>query len=416
MSAKKYDDVAIFFDKSRQRYGAKVTIEKGKPRKTVHGKTEEEVLLKARQLMYSTRDEKFMEKKGIPLIDLLKMNFERKDEAGKIGDAQYVRTGYVIKYIENSEIGQKNVLDLTEKDYQNFFNNVAKEYAGSSIDKFYAEINQALKYAKRKKIISDNFLEDIIRPKSQLPEKEVIPLTTTQQKIFSDYLLNVPSSKCKYKNVMLIQLYMGLRIGEALALKRKDIDLKNKTIHVERTVTQGRDKKLKLGEMTKTEAGNRVLPIPDIIYNYILEQLQLISPHNEALLFSNNGKLIGHSSVNDQMKRRLLGLHIYEDGLSTHSLRHTYATRCIESGMQPIVLSKLLGHSDIRITLNTYVKIFNEYKTKVAKEVENYYEDLNLTPSINIPLKNTNLDFEDLENKGAKIIQFPKRAINDYSR
>lgn len=168
--------------------------------------------------------------------------------------------------------------------------------------------------------------------------------------------------------------------------------------------------------MTKTEAGNRVLPIPDIIYNYILEQLQLISPHNETLLFSNNGKLIGHSSVNDQMKRRLLNLHIYEDGLSTHSLRHTYATRCIESGMQPIVLSKLLGHSDIRITLNTYVKIFNEYKTKVAKEVENYYEDLDLTPSINLPLKNTNLDFEDLENKSAKIIQFPKKASNDYSR
>ena len=135
MSAKKYDDVSIFYDKPRKRYGAKVTIEKGKPRKTVHGKTEEEVLLKARQLMYSTRDEKFMEKKGIPLIDLLKMNFERKDEAGKIGDAQYVRTGYVIKYIENSEIGQKNVLDLTEKDYQNFFNNVAKEY-NTGIRKF----------------------------------------------------------------------------------------------------------------------------------------------------------------------------------------------------------------------------------------------------------------------------------------
>lgn len=110
-----------------------------------------------------------------------------------------------------------------------------------------------------------------------------------------------------------------------------------------------------------------------------------------------------------------MNLHIYEDGLSTHSLRHTYATRCIESGMQPIVLSKLLGHSDIRITLNTYVKIFNEYKTKVAKEVESYYEDLDLTPNINIP-KKQNIDLEDLEIRGAKIIQFPKKAINDYSR
>ena len=70
MGAKKYDDVSIYFDKSRNRYSAKVTLKKGEKRKTVYGKSEEEVLLKTRQLMYSTRDEEFMQKKGIALIEL----------------------------------------------------------------------------------------------------------------------------------------------------------------------------------------------------------------------------------------------------------------------------------------------------------------------------------------------------------
>ena len=89
-------------------------------------------------------------------------------------------------------------------------------------------------------------------------------------------------------------------------------------------------------------------------------------------------------------KIQKLRLDICEKGFSTHSLRHTYATRCIEGGMPAIVLSKLLGHSDIRITLNRYVKIFNEYQTKVAKQVEDYYRDLNLTKTEDIPFEIAN--------------------------
>lgn len=84
--------------------------------------------------------------------------------------------------------------------------------------------------------------------------------------------------------------------------------------------------------------------------------------------------------------------------------------------MPAIVLSKLLGHSDIRITLNTYVKIFNEYQTKVAKQVEDYYKYLNLTKTKDIPFEIANSQEEIEEPRGAKIIQFPKRAVNDYNR
>ncbi len=113
--------------------------------------------------------------------------------------------------------------------------------------------------------------------------------------------------------------------------------------------------------------------------------------------------------MNSQLKTRLINLGIYENGMSTHSLRHTFATRCIESGMQAVVLSKLLGHSDIRITLNTYVKIFNEYQAKASQAVEEYYKNINLI--------NEKKD-DDIEEKiTGKIIQFPRKIVNgDFDR
>ena len=131
----------------------------------------------------------------------------------------------------------------------------------------------------------------------------------------------------------------------------------------------------------------------------------------DNLLFVNGNKLVSHTSMNSQLQRRLINLGIFEKGLSTHSLRHTFATRCIESGMQAIVLSKLLGHSDVRVTLNTYVKIFNEYQAKASKEVELYYKNLDLLKEdIN---RTYNIIKEDNQQRSAKIIQFPKMAMDD---
>lgn len=47
---------------------------------------------------------------------------------------------------------------------------------------------------------------------------------------------------------------------------------------------------------------------------------------------------------------------------SSHTLRHTYATRSIEAGVTPVVLQKLMGHTDVSITLNTYTSVFDKYK------------------------------------------------------
>ena len=62
--------------------------------------------------------------------------------------------------------------------------------------------------------------------------------------------------------------------------------------------------------------------------------------------------------------------------VNTHMLRHTYATRCIESGMSAVDLSKLLGHADIETTLNTYTSVFNKFKEDEIQKYLNYINQL----------------------------------------
>ena len=69
-------------------------------------------------------------------------------------------------------------------------------------------------------------------------------------------------------------------------------------------------------------------------------------------------------------------INLKSSKVNTHMLRHTYATRCIESGMSAVVLSKLLGHADIETTLNTYTTVFNKFKDDEIKKYLEYMSQL----------------------------------------
>ena len=92
---------------------------------------------------------------------------------------------------------------------------------------------------------------------------------------------------------------------------------------------------------------------------------------DEQLFISPNGKYVDNRNVNYILKKRLESLGI--TGISTHSLRHTYGTRCVEAGMRAVALQRLMGHQDVSVTLNTYTSIFNKYKESEISKVNDYY-------------------------------------------
>ena len=91
------------------------------------------------------------------------------------------------------------------------------------------------------------------------------------------------------------------------------------------------------------------------------------------LIFTNNDSYIRTSAINKELKRIFKEeLNLDPKNISTHCLRHTYGTRCIEAGMTAVVLQRLMGHKDVTVTLNTYTSVFNKFKEDELEKVNTY--------------------------------------------
>ena len=366
----------VFEDKKNKRWiGQYITgiNSEGKPvRKSVYGKTQKEVLNKLNEIKYEINKDIYVEKNGIELVKIMEDIREEKFASNTISGGQYARLKWTINKIKNSPIGNKKIQDITKKDIQDFLNSI-KDLSDSYIKKIYEQFVQAYHRAEIKKYISYNPMYEVIKPKSNKQTKVVDALEINVQKLFTQYLNKVSIENQPYKNIFLIQLYMGLRIGEVLALGKENIDLENNLLYVKRTLTNDKEFAIILGNKAKTYAGNRTLPIPQFLTPIFEEQLKYANENLHNLIFTNNNSYVRTSSVNQELKRIFKEeLKVNNKDISTHCLRHTYGTRCVEAGMTAVVLQRLMGHKDVTVTLNTYTSVFNRFKEDELKKVNEY--------------------------------------------
>lgn len=399
---------SIYFNKQRKNWLAQYyeyDIQTGKTvRKTKTFKTEQDAKKYLDTIMYQKENPLYIEHNGIPLCEILKQNLNLKLNINQISPAQYSRVLKTIKSLEKTSFGNKNIDTITSDELQAYLNSL-KYLSNSMIEKAQQQLNQAFKIAMNKGYIMKNPMINVIRPKSNKEDKIVRALTVEEQQAFTNWLIQKSVSKYKYRNVFLIQMYMGLRIGEALAITTHDIDLQNRKLNVHRTLTTDEKGNFIMGNTTKTYAGRRILPIPNFLLPYFIEQMKIANSqenNEEKLLFKpQNSKYVRRPNVNTELQRILKNEFGITD-ISTHSLRHTYGTRCIESGMAPVVVQKLMGHKDIGVTLNVYTSVFDKFKENEIDKVNQYYLTENLIindNTLNKNLVNNNLlsekDIED---------------------
>lgn len=395
----------IYYDKNRKRfivqyydydYNTKTRIRKAKT-----FKSEDEAKQYLSSIMYQKSNSLYIEHNGIPLIELMKANVKFKLDTNQVSEMQYKRLMATIKNISKSEVTKKRIEEITPEEIQYYLNSI-KYYSNSVIRKIFEQFAQSYRYAMNRGYITKNPMVNVIKPKSDKLDKQVRALTTDEQKKFVRWLLQQNLKSCPYKNVYLMQMFMGFRVGEVLALKNSDIDLAHGMVNVEKTLTFDINGNSVMGRQTKTFAGMRTLPIPQMLYPYFIEQMKSSNEKENPLNLLFNpplGTYTNSHHVNDMLKKYLKNLEI--TGITTHSLRHTYGTRCIEGGMEPVVLQRLMGHKNITVTLNTYTSVFTKYKESQIDKVNNYilYESLfptNTNDSIEL---NNAIELTDIKTK-----------------
>lgn len=374
---KKQPHGSVFYNKDRKNWLASYVIQDlstGKPkriRKSFSTKKEAEDFLDEIELQKSNPI--FIQNNGIPLIKLIKILLQRKVDSNLINDRAYARTMDTIKTIQKSYLADKNINEITTDELQRYFNSLTDIYSNSSIQKNYFQFKSAFEYALNKGYIHQNPMYETVKPKSKKEDRICSALEIDEQQRLTDYLLNENTKTLPYRNVFLIELYMGLRVGEALALTADDFNLDKNVLTIKRTLTTDKNDKVCIGKTTKTYAGKRELPIANYLLPYILEQLEIAKNNpNQMLFLTPNKKLVLHSTINNQLKSIAKKVGI-DHPISTHTLRHSYGTRCIEAGMRAVALQRLLGHTDINITLNTYTSVLNKYKENELEKLSDYY-------------------------------------------
>lgn len=222
-----------------------------------------------------------------------------------------------------------------------------KGLAASSVNSIITVIQNSLHIAYNLGLIKEQVGDKIKRPK--LTERVIECFSINEQKKIEQAVLQ---SKKPYMLGILVALYTGLRVGELIAVEWTDIDFENRLLSVNKTCHYGKNSSgvyTRIVETPKTDSSIRIVPLPKQLIPLLKECRR---QSKATLLVSNNGVGVSVRTYQRNFDVMLQKLGIPHRGF--HALRHTFATRAIECGMDVKTLSEILGHKSSTITLNRY--------------------------------------------------------------
>lgn len=333
-------------------------------RKSFYGKTKKEVHEKMIQTKYELNNQIYIEPSNMYVSEWARYwleNFKKPE----LMDSTYEKYYRLIKVRIVEPFKYIKLKDLNSIEIQSYLNKLQSEdLTDRYIASIYKKLNAMLKKAVDLDLIRKNPCTGVVLPKSG-NQKKVNVFTKEEQNRFVKQC-----EKDFYGKIFIFLLGTGMRIGEALALTWNDIDFEKEFINVCKTATEVYGKVV-VHNKTKTPAGKRNIPISQKIKNLLQE---LYNEQNKELntsqlvFYDKNYNHIKSSNLRYKLKARCKKANV--TCLNIHALRHTFATRAIEQNINIKVLSTILGHSDISITLNTYSHALEEFQKETLKKID----------------------------------------------
>lgn len=299
---------------------------------------------------------------------------------------QYVR-GHIVP-----QIGERAMSSLRPVDLQNFFTDRAtrghqveeeKGLSPKTLTNLRNMMHLAFDQAIREGLIAQNIVEDVRLPKMEKREMRVLSRKEQERLIMAVQLSPEPSAFG-----VVFAMFTGLRLGELCALKWENVDMEKRTIRIEATRSRLRNfdetketsTSVETRPSPKTENSRRTIPLMDGLYKdlvrYREKQMfirdQYPSYNEEGYVFcQENGRPYEPRTYEDEFKRCVKRADIPRANF--HCLRHTFATRALEQGMDVAVVAKLMGHSDPSVTLKKYAHALPDHQQVSVDKLGSLY-------------------------------------------
>lgn len=237
-----------------------------------------------------------------------------------------------------------------------------KALSTNTIFAIISVLKNALRFASKLNLISSDCFSIISIPR--LKQKDIESFNIFEQRKIEKYCLS--SNKSNYFGIILC-LYTGIRIGELLSLTWNDVDLKKKILYIRNTLTRIKKdgKTITIFEEPKTRSSKRVIPLPSKLIDY----LNIIKKNSDSqyIISTRSNGFVSTRSYQRTFEYILKKSHVAYKNF--HALRHTFATRALESGMDVKTLSEILGHKSASTTLNRYAHSLMNHKINMMNKL-----------------------------------------------
>ena len=432
------------FQRSDGRWGGALTMgydEHGKIiRKTIYGKTQAEVIKKLSEISGRMKSNSYELVENNNLETLMfeyLMTFKKSAVSPRTFEGN-IRN---FKLHIAPQIGKMKVYEIDNYAIQKLVNNLIEEgYSNDTIKKCKHLLNQFFEYAiDNKWILVNPTLKVKVKGKRNIYEEDNDEkYKALPPEIRDKFLEALNKDEANFiKPLCITLMFAGLRIGEALALKWKNIDFKNKSIKVERAITQVpkfdeqgnvKDRKTVIGD-TKTTCSVRDIPVTDIVLETLKQwkdkqnERQQTNPDVTAILTSPTSFVFanddgsyrtysGTRKIFDRFKRRN-GLNKFN--IYFHGLRHTFSNMLFELNENPKVIQQLLGHRDVKTTITVYNSVNSDYVREATDRLNTKIQEQQKEKAIEMQNpKEPELTDEEIDRMIKELERKKKRKEKDF--